>query len=247
MNNNKTVIITGASQGIGKETARFFAENGWNVVINYNRSEKAAKDLLAEISPLCCASVFKADVTKKEETDSLAEFTVKTYGKIDSLINNAGIAPASALFTDTTNEEWNNVFDTNLFGAFNTAQSVLPYMIHEKNGSIVNVSSIWGITGASCEVVYSSSKAALIGFTKALSKELAPSFIRVNAIAPGVIDTKMNDFLSEEEKNTIKEEIPLGRWGKPSEIASSIYFLASDSSSYITGQVLTADGGFIGI
>lgn len=246
-NSKKTVIITGASHGIGKATAKFFAQKNWNVVINYNNSEQEAKELLSEISEYSSASVFKADVSKKDETDKMAEFTLKTYKRIDALINNAGISPATALFSETTSADWKKVFNTNLFGAFNMTQSVIPHMVHEKNGSIINISSIWGITGASCEVIYSSSKAAQIGFTKALAKELAPSGIRVNAVAPGVIDTKMNNFLSPSEKADLIAEIPLGRIGSPDEIAAAIYFLASEDSSYITGQVLTADGGFIGI
>jgi len=243
-NDKKTVIITGASHGIGKAAAIFFAKKGWNTVINYNSSEPSAKELLNELSAYS-VSIFKADVTKKDETVALCKFTIEKYGKIDSLINNAGIAPATGLFSDTKKEDWLSVFNTNLFGAFNAVQSVLPFMIHEKSGSIVNISSIWGITGASCEVLYSSSKAALIGFTKALAKELAPSSIRVNALAPGVIDTKMNSFLSSEEKEALSEEIPLGRWGTPEEIAECIYFLSSEASSYLTGQVITADGGLI--
>lgn len=243
----KTVIITGASRGIGKETARFFAQKGWNIVINYNTSENEAKELFAELSPVANASIFKADVSSKSETDALAEFTLKTYGGIDALINNAGISYGTMLFSDTSDADRKRLFDVNLFGTFNAVQSVLPHMLHKKSGSIVNVSSIWGLTGASCEVVYSSSKAAVIGFTKALSKELAPSSIRVNAVAPGVIDTKMNSFLSESERSDILQDIPLGRFGTPAEIASLIYFLSSDDSSYITGQVITADGGFIGI
>lgn len=241
----KTVIITGAATGIGKAAAMLFAKKGWNTVISFNRSEESAKKLLKELKDFS-VSIFRADVSDKQETDALAAFTLEKYGRIDALVNNAGISPPSGLFSDTKKEDWLSAFDINLFGCFNTVQSVLPAMIHEKSGSIVNISSIWGITGASCEVLYSASKAAVIGFTKALSKELAPSFIRVNAVAPGVIDTKMNDFLSEAEKEALSEEIPLGRWGRPEEIADCIYFLAGESSSYITGQVITADGGMIG-
>lgn len=245
MKENKTVIITGASRGIGRETAALFAQKGYNVVANYNNSENEAKSLLAQLSDYR-VSIFKADVSNKKETDLMCEFAIGKYGKIDALVNNAGISFEACLFADTKREDWDKVYGTNVFGVFNCVQSVMPYMIHEKNGSIVNVSSIWGITGASCEALYSSSKAAVIGFTKAMAKELAPSGIRVNALAPGVIKTEMNDFLSQEEKDALSGEIPLGRWGMPIEVADSIYFL-TENSSYITGQVLTVDGGFIGI
>ncbi len=245
MKENKTVIITGASRGIGRETAILFAKKGYNVVANYNNSEVEAKKLFSELSDLS-VSIFKADVSNRTETDLMCEFAIGKYGKIDALVNNAGISFESCLFSDTKKDDWEKVYGTNVFGVFNCVQSVMPYMVHEKMGSIVNVSSIWGITGASCEALYSSSKAAVIGFTKAMAKELAPSGIRVNAVAPGVIKTEMNDFLSQEEKSALTEEIPLGRWGMPSEVAESIYFL-TEHSSYITGQVLTVDGGFIGI
>lgn len=243
----KTVVITGASRGIGRATAIKFAKEGWQTVINYNCSENEAKQLEAELSEITNVLTVKADISNETEAHFLIEETLRRFGGIDVLINNAGISPEPALFTDTEKKDWEKVFNVNLFGTFNTAKEVIPHMVHEKSGAIVNISSIWGICGASCEVLYSSSKAALIGFTKALSKELAPSGIRVNAVAPGVIETNMNAFLSREERKALESEIPLGRWGSPEEIASAVYFLASDESKYITGQVLTADGGFIGI
>ena len=225
----KTVIITGASKGIGRATAKKFAKEGFRVVIS-------------EITEVIS---IKADISKKEEADFLVSETVKRFGKIDVLINNAGISMYSTLFTDTDEKDWQQIFNVNLFGMFNVTKAALPFMIHEKSGAVVNVSSIWGVSGASCEVLYSSAKAAVNGFTKSLSKELAPSGIRVNAIAPGVIETKMNAFLSEEERKALEDEIPMGRYGSAEEIASAIHFLASDESSYITGQILTADGGFL--
>ena len=241
---NKTVLITGASLGIGAACAKRFAKEGYNVVVNYNSSENEAKALEKEFSNMVAV---KADLSKEVEAKALVEETVKRFNKIDVLVNNAGIALESKLFTDTTRDDWDKIFNTNVFGMFNVTKAAVSHMVHEKSGAIINISSIWGITGASCEVVYSASKGAVNSFTKALSKELAPSNIRVNAIAPGVIDTKMNAFLSNDEKKALEEEIPLGRFGNPSEIASAVYFLASEDSSYITGQIITADGGFIGV
>ncbi len=244
---SKTVIITGASGGIGKACAEKFAKEGFSVVINYNTSETEAKKLEEKLSKVSGVLSVKADVSNSEEAEMLAKKTYERFGKIDVLVNNAGIALKPSLFQETDEKETDRVLRTNIGGTLNMSKAVLPYMINEKSGAIVNVSSVWGVCGASCEVVYSTSKAAVCGFTKALSKEVAPSGIRVNAVAPGVIDTKMNAFLSESEKKVLEFEIPMGRWGTPEEIASVIYFLASDASSYITGQILTADGGFIGV
>ena len=242
----KTAIITGASRGIGKETARLFAEKGYRLSLCYNNSEEEAKKLYDELSLKTDVLLMKTDVTDKAMTDYLAKETIKRYGKIDVLINNAGISFPPTLFTDTEKEERDRIFGVNLFGTFNMTQSVLPFMIHEKKGSIINISSIWGISGASCEVLYSSSKAAVIGFTKALSKEVSLSGIRVNCVAPGVIDTEMNAHLSFDERASLMEEIPFKRFGTPREVSSLIQYLASDDSSYITGQTITIDGGFIG-
>ena len=243
----KTVIITGAAKGIGRACAKKFAAEGWRVVIGYNHSEDKAHSLLKELSDQTDVILVKADVSKSEEAEALIKEANNSFGKIDALINNAGVSSVSGLFSDTDKKEWERVFGTNVYGTFNVTKAALPLMVHEKSGAIVNISSIWGISGASCETVYSASKAAVIGFTKALAKELAPSHIRVNAVAPGVIDTDMNAFLSADEKAALKDEIPMGRWGEALEIAEAVYFLASEKSSYITGQVLTADGGFIGI
>lgn len=242
---NKTVIITGASCGIGRATARKFAMNGYNVVINYNNSEKEAKELETELMEKTQVLCVKADVSKADEAEKLVSNAIERFGKIDVLVNNAGIAQKSALFTDTNRIDWDSIFNTNVFGTFNVTKAVVPFMVHEKKGAIVNLSSIWGVTGASCEVIYSAAKSAVCGFTRALAKELAPSDVRVNAIAPGVIDTKMNASLSLEERKALEDEIPMGRYGNAEEIAESIYFLASDSASYITGQILTCDGGIL--
>lgn len=241
----KTVIITGASRGIGAAAAKLFAENNYNVVINYNNSEKKAFALLNELKDRGFNAVaFKADVTDREAVKRLVEYTIRIYGGIDVLVNNAGVAQQK-LFGDITMSDYNNIMDINFRGVFNFCQLVLPYMINMKKGKIINISSIWGITGASCEVLYSASKAAVIGFTKALAKELGPSNIQVNCIAPGVIDTEMNANLTESDRESLIEETPLMRFGKASDIAESILFLASEKADFITGQILSPNGGFV--
>ncbi|HOV42272.1 MAG TPA: SDR family NAD(P)-dependent oxidoreductase, partial [Oscillospiraceae bacterium] len=190
----ETVLITGASRGIGRETAKLFSKNGFNVVINYNKSEKDALELLSEIKN---AAAIRADVSNRKEVFEMIEKANSIFGGIDILVNNAAVA-GQMLFQDISEEEWDRIFDTNVKGAFNCTQAVLPHMLHKKSGKIINISSIWGITGASCEVHYSASKAALIGFTKALAKELGPSGITVNCVAPGIINTDMNSSIPNE-------------------------------------------------
>ncbi len=241
----KTVIITGASRGIGKETARMMAEEGYNVVINYNRSEGEAAFLYEQLKAQdLSVMMFRADVTDKKQVESMAAACIKTYGGIDVLVNNAGIAQ-SRMFLDISEHEWDLMMAVHVKSVFNCCQCVLPDMLKRKNGRIINVSSIWGITGGSCEVHYSTAKAAIIGFTKALAKELAPSNILVNCIAPGVVETDMLNGLSVSEIEALKKEIPLQRLAKPEEIAASILFLASGRPNYITGQVLSPNGGFV--
>lgn len=239
----KTVIITGASGGIGSATAILFAEKGWNVVLNYFRSAESAKILAASLSS-CGYSVipYYADITNRASVEKMIYDTEKRFGKIDALINNAGIAQQK-LFTDITDNDFDNMMSVNVKGAFLCAQAVLPNMIHNKCGKIVNISSVWGLTGASCEVHYSASKAAVIGFTKALAKEVAPSGIQVNCVAPGLINTRMNNNISTDALADFVNEIPLGRMGEPNEVAEVIYFLSSEASDYITGQVVSPDGG----
>lgn len=236
---NKVVVVTGGARGIGAEIVKFLAKLGYKVVLNYNKSESYAQDVKKELNNV---EIFKADVSKKEEANALIDFAIKKYGKIDVLVNNAGIAQTK-LFTEITDEDWKNIIDTNLNSAFYCSREAVKNMIHNKSGLIINISSIWGITGASCEVAYSTSKAAINGFTKALAKELGPSNIRVNAIAPGIINTAMNSYLSEDELKNIKEEIPLEKIGDPVDIAKCVKWLIEDN--YTTGQIISINGGWI--
>ena len=235
---NKIVVVTGGSRGIGAEIVKLVAEAGNTVILNYNKSESYAQDVKNKFNNV---EIFKADVSKKEEAIALIEYTIKKYGRIDVLINNAGISQ-SKLFTETTDDDWNNIINNNLNSAFFCSREAVKNMIHNKNGLIINISSIWGITGASCEVAYSASKAALNGFTKALAKELGPSNIRVNAIAPGIINTDMNKGLTKEELESIKEEIPLERIGNVTDIAKCVLWLIEDN--YTTGQIISINGGW---
>ncbi len=242
----KTVLITGASRGIGCETAKKFGKKGYRVAINYNHSEGAANALRDSIVELGgCAEVFRADVSDENQVKQMIGDINAKLGGIDILVNNAGVAPKQALFTDFSAEDVKSVFDINVFGMMNCARNVIPHMVNKKWGSIINISSIWGICGGSCEVLYSSSKAAVIGFTKALAKELAPSGINVNCVAPGMVDTDMNAHLSKEDIDAFCQEVPLGRVGTPADVAEAVLFLASDGASYITGQTVTVDGGLI--
>ncbi len=241
----KVMLITGASRGIGASVAYEAAMAGYFVVINYNRSENEAIILSEKIikdGGEC--QLVKADISDSSQAKMLCDEALSYSGKIDVLVNNAGISSFS-LFTDITDKLWDDTFDTNVKGNFYVTRAVVPHMVREKNGKIINISSIWGICGSSCEVHYSASKAAVIGMTKALAKELGPSNITVNCIAPGVIDTEMNSALSNEDIKCLCDETPLERIGKPWEIAKSVLFLASDDAAFITGQVLSPNGGFL--
>ena len=238
----KTVIITGGSRGIGAAIVNLLAKENYNIVLNYNKSEEIAKKMQEEFTSLGkTVEIFKADVSKREEVKKLVEFTIKRFGKIDILINNAGISQTK-LFTDITDEDWNNMLNIDLNSVFYMTQEVIPYMIHEKEGCIINISSIWGMVGASCEVHYSVAKAGVDAMTKSLAKELGPSNIRVNSIAPGIINTDMNKYLSEKELENIKEEIPLGKIGETISIAKCAKWLIEDE--YTTGQIIAVNGGW---
>ena len=243
---NKTVIITGAAKGIGRAIAKDFAYSGYNVCINYNTSEEKAKELCQELAKDGCnVIIYKADVTNRQEVDKMVDYVIGTFGNIDVLINNAGISEYK-LFTDITQEDMEKMVNVNILGVFNTTQSVLKKsMLPRKDGTIINISSIWGMVGASLEVAYSTTKAAIIGMSKALAKELAPSNITVNVVAPGAISTDMISSLSKEDLEVLKEEIPLGKIGNVEDVAASVKFLASYEARYITGQVISPNGGLV--
>ena len=240
---NKVAIVTGASRGIGREIAKELANSGIKVIANYNKSEDQAIKLKEELKKdNIFIDLFKADVSKQEECKNLVNYTLEKYKKIDILINNAGIDKYK-LITEVTQEEWNKMINTNLYSAFCMCQEVLPNMIHNKNGCIINISSVWGMIGASQEVVYSITKAGMDGLTKSLAKEVGPSNIRVNSIAPGVIDTDMNKELSETDINKLKEETPLERIGKAEDIAKCVNWLINDN--FTTGQIISINGGWV--
>lgn len=239
---NKVVIVTGGSRGIGAEIVKTLANENYKVILNYNNSkeqaEKIQQELLEQGKEI---EIIKADVSKKEEAKKLIQFALNKFNKIDVLINNAGISQ-EGLFTDVTEEEWQKIMNINLNSVFYCTQQALKYMIQEQQGCIINISSIWGETGASCEVAYSATKAAINGMTKALAKEVGASNIRVNAIAPGIIDTDMNRNLTTEELEQIKEQIPLNKIGKAIDIAKCVKWLIEDE--YTTGQIISINGGW---
>lgn len=239
----KTAIITGGAKGIGKAIVEKLASDGYNIILNYLHSQEQAKEIKKQLgSRGCNIEIYGADVSKREEAENLVKFAKNTYGTVDILINNAGIDQWK-LFCDITDEDWNYVISNNLTSAFYMTQEALKYMIPNKSGCIINISSIWGMTGASCEVAYSVSKAGMDGLTKSLAKELAPSNIRVNSIAPGIINTEMNKGLSKEEIEEIKSQIPLGKIGKPEDIAKCVSWLIEDD--YTTGQIISPNGGWV--
>lgn len=241
----KTALITGASRGIGREIAKLFAKNNYNVVINYNNSQKEAEELLEELTKEnYSVRIFKADVSNVNEANALVNYTIGQFEKIDVLVNNAGISRYNT-FTDISYEEWHEVMNVNLNSVFYVTKKALQYMLDEHSGKIINISSMWGLVGSSNEVHYSTSKAALIGMTKALAKELGPSNIQVNAIAPGVIETDMLSDISDETIEMLKYETPLMRIGKPIDIARCALFLAEEGGDFITGQVISSNGGFV--
>ena len=236
-------IVTGGAKGIGRAIVVELAKKGIQVVLNYRHSEKQAINTKQELLEHGYEiEIYQADVAKKEEVQRLVAYTKEKWGEVDVLVNNAGIDKWQ-LFTDMTDEDWNEMLANNLTSAFYMTKEVVPDMIRKKKGCIINISSIWGITGASCEVAYSVSKAGMDGLTKALAKELAPSNIRVNSIAPGAIDTDMNQNLNKEERKEVENEIPLGRFGTPEDIAKCVMWLVEDN--YTTGQVVSPNGGWV--
>lgn len=238
----KVAIVTGGSRGIGKAIVEVLARKGIKVIANYHQSEEKAKKLKADLEKEnICIDIFKADLSKKEACKKLVQYVINQYGKIDILVNNAGMSKIQ-LIDEVTQEDWNEMMNTNLYSAFCMCQEVIPYMIHKKTGNIINISSVWGIVGASQEVVYSITKAGMDGLTKALAKEVGPSNIRVNSIAPGYIETDMNKEFSKEVLEQIKQETPLEKLGKPEDIAKCVEWLIEDN--FTTGQVISINGGW---
>lgn len=239
----KTALVTGGSRGIGAAVCRRLAEDGFRVVVHFNRSREKAEALVRELTEKTGLPhlALPAELAERAQVEEL----FRLAGPVDVLVNNAGIAQQK-LFTDITEDDWRRMFAVDVDGVFRCCQCALPHMIHEKSGCIINIASIWGEIGASCEVHYSAAKAAVIGLTKALAKELGPSHIRVNCVSPGVIDTEMNAMFDEETMRDLCESTPLGRIGSPEDIAAAVSFLASDAASFITGQTLSVNGLFPG-
>ena len=238
---NKTILITGGSRGIGKAMVYAFSKAGYNVLLNFNKSENIANEIANDLPNV---KVYGANVGDQQSVYNMVEYANREFGGIDVLINNAGIS-CTGLLQDISLDEWNNLMNVNLTGPYNLCKAVLPQMISKKKGKIINISSVWGMVGASNEVAYSASKAGVIGLTKALAKEVGPSNIQVNCIAPGIVMTDMISDYTMDELNDITDQIPLGRIGSSEDIANVALFLASDDADYITGQIISPNGGWI--
>ncbi len=236
----KVVLVTGGSRGIGKAICEKFAKEGYTVAVNYEKSEEKANSLAEKIG----GRAYRANVSDYEEVSSMFDKIERELGSVDILINNAAVSLVG-VFQDCTDEEWERIFGVNVKGVFNCCKRAVGNMLKKQSGSIVNISSIWGVTGGSCECHYSASKAAVIGYTKAMAKELGPSGIRVNCVAPGAVDTDMNAHLSKDDWEEIEEETPLCKKGSAEEIAEAVYFAASEKASYMTGAVLNVNGGMV--
>lgn len=241
----KSAIITGGSRGIGAAIALSLAKDGYNIAITYKERSSAAESVVQQAKEYGVKAIaFQADVKSFDGTHEIVDTVIREFRQLDVLVNNAAVA-SSSLFTELSLEQWNEIISTNLTGCYNFCHAVLPHMIRQHSGSIINISSMWGQVGASCEVAYSAAKAGVIGLTKALAKELGLSGIRVNAIAPGVIKTEMLDEYTEDDLNALKDETPLDRLGTPQDIADTAAFLAGDKASFITGQIIGVNGGFV--
>lgn len=241
----KVALVTGASRGIGRATAEAFARAGYQVAANYSRSKEQIEQFSAQMEREGCAVIpVQADVSDPEQVERMVQTVQRQFGHIDVLVCNAGIA-RQGLLTDFSPADWRQMMSVNLDGTFYCCRSVLPGMIRRQSGCIITTSSIWGITGASCEVPYSAAKAGIIGLTRALAKEVGPSGIRVNCIAPGVIDTEINGNLTPEVMAQLREETPLGTIGTPKQVADLALYLAGEGASFLTGQVISPNGGFL--
>ena len=241
-----TVFITGGSRGIGAAVARAFAFKGWNIAFCYHNSEAQARELEKELSTRGLeVAAIRADVSDSAQAGQFIDEAVKRLGLPDALVCCAGVALPQDVITHVSDEDWRKVFAVNVDGTFYTVRAALPYFLQRQKGAIVTLSSMWGQVGGSCEVAYSASKGAVIAFTQALAKEVGPSHIRVNCVAPGVIDTDMNAHLSREDLDALAEETPLGRIGTPYEVARLVRFLCTDGSEFITGQVIAPNGGIV--
>ncbi len=240
---NKTVIVTGGAGGIGSAVSSLFAQKGYNVIIGYNNSDKAARELSESLNEKGYITLpYKIDVRNTEDIKSAFSYARNVFGSTDILVNNAGVSYIG-LITELEDCKTNEIFGVNLIGCYNCCRVASEYMVAQKSGRIINISSIWGEVGASCEVAYSASKAGVIGLTKALAKELAPSDITVNAVSPGITNTKMNGELSKDDIKAFVSDIPIERMARPEEIAAAVYYLASDDAAYITGQIFSVNGG----
>lgn len=231
-------LVTGGSKGIGEAICKQLANDGYTVIVNYNSSKINAQKVAKDINGYS----YKADVSNLQEVKTMVDYIIQNFGSIDLLVNNAGISVVG-LFHQVSKEDAKRILDINLNGVLNCTSEVVKHMISKKSGNIINISSMWGEIGGSCEVHYSATKSAIIGFTKALAKEVGLSGIRVNCVSPGVIDTSMNSHLSQEDLNSLKEEIPLYRLGTPQDVANVVSFLASSRASYITAQDIAVNGG----
>lgn len=241
----RSALVTGASRGIGRAVAAVLAREGWAVCVNYLERRDAAESLVRELRAQGRAAMtFQADIADRESADACVRAASEELGPVELLVNNAGIS-RQGLFQDLDDAAWDRLLAVNLTGPRNAVLAVLPHMLSEKRGCVVNISSMWGLRGASCEAAYAATKAGVIGLTRSLALELAPSGIRVNCVAPGCVETDMVRVLGEDTRRMLAEETPLGRLGRPEDVAEAVAFLASEKAAFITGQVLAADGGFV--